>query len=61
MKAKLKMITRVTKTEFETSDGVIHQIPFELDEEPTLEEFQKMYDDWFRILQRKGLIEECKD
>ena len=26
-----KMIVRVTKTEFETDDGVVHQIPFELD------------------------------
>ena len=29
---KPKMITRVTTTEFETDDGVIHDIPFELDE-----------------------------
>lgn len=61
MKVKLKMITRVTKTEFETSDGVIHQMPFELEEVPTIEEFQDLYDDWFRILQRKGLVEECED
>ena len=35
------MITRVTTTEFETDDGVIHDIPFELDEVPTVEEFQR--------------------
>ena len=27
---KPKMITRVTTTEFETDDGVIHDIPFDL-------------------------------
>lgn len=39
MKTKIKMIKRVTKTEFETSDGEVFQIPFELDEVPTVEEF----------------------
>ena len=52
------MITRVTKTEFETDDGVIHDIPFELDEVPTIEEFQKIYDGWFRLFQQKGLIDK---
>jgi hypothetical protein len=56
MKAQLKMITRITKTEFETDDGEIHQIPFELDEIPTVEEFQKIYDEWFRLFQQKGLV-----
>jgi hypothetical protein len=56
MKAQPKMITRITKTEFETDDGEIHQIPFELDEEPTVEEFQKIYDEWFRLFQQKGLV-----
>jgi hypothetical protein len=28
MKQKPKKITRITKTEFETEDGVIHPIPF---------------------------------
>jgi hypothetical protein len=34
---KPKMITRVTKTEFETDDGVIHNIPFELDDPKVIE------------------------
>jgi hypothetical protein len=55
---KPKMITRVTTTEFETDDGVIHDIPFELDEVPTVEEFQRIYDEWFRIFQQKGLIDK---
>lgn len=50
------MITRVTKTEFETSDGEIHQMPFELDVAPTVEEFQEIYDQWVRLFQRKDLI-----
>ena len=57
MKNKIpKMIVRVTKTEFETDDGVIHQIPFELDEVPTTEEFQRIYDVWVRLFQQKGLM-----
>ena len=50
------MIVRVTKTEFETDDGVIYPIPFELDEVPTVEEFQRIYDEWFRLFQQKGLM-----
>ena len=53
---KPKMITRVTTIEFETDDGVIHDIPFELDEVPTVEEFQRIYDEWFRLFQQKGLV-----
>lgn len=50
------MIVRVTKIEFETDDGVIYPIPFELDEVPTVEEFQRIYDEWFRLFQQKGLM-----
>jgi len=60
MKAFNKMIIRVTNTEYETDDGVITQLPFELDYVPSVEEFQKMYDEWFRIFQQKGLIEDGK-
>ena len=58
MKTKIKMIKRITKTEFETSNGEVFQLPFELDEVPTIEEFQEIYDQWFRLLQRKELIDE---
>jgi len=30
---------------------------FELDETPTVEEFQEIYDDWFNVFLEKGLIE----
>lgn len=54
------MIKRITKTEFEIEDGTIYPIPFELEEEPTIEEFQKIYDEWFRLFQQKGLIKDEK-
>lgn len=41
MKKQLKMITRTE---------------FELDEVPTVEEFQKIYDEGFRLFQQKGLV-----
>jgi hypothetical protein len=51
-----KMITRITKTEFETDDGIVHPIPFELETIPSLKEFQGIYDQWFRLFQQKELI-----
>lgn len=51
------MIVNITKTEFETEDGVIHPIPFELEEIPSIEEFQEIYDQWFRLFQQKELLE----
>ena len=38
-------ITKVTKTHFETEDGQVFEHPVELDEIPTVKEFQKIYDD----------------
>lgn len=38
------MVVRVTKTEFELDDGRIFPHPVELDDVPTIEEFQKIYD-----------------
>ena len=53
-----RKIVRITKTEFETEDGTIHPILFELDEIPTLEDFQKIYDEWISVFQEKNIIEE---
>ena len=39
---KMKVI-RVTKTEFELDNGDIYPLPFELDETPTLKEFNEIY------------------
>ena len=40
-----KTIIRLTETEFETDDGAIYPIPFEMETVPTIAEFQKIYDD----------------
>jgi len=44
MEDKKPMVVRVTKTEFELDDGRIFPHPVELDEVPSVEEFQKIYD-----------------
>ena len=57
MNAMNRQIVRVTTTEFETADGTVRPMVFELDETPTVEEFQEIYDDWFNVFLEKGLIE----
>lgn len=44
MKDKKPMVVRVTKEEFELDDGRVFPHVVELDEVPTIEEFQKIYD-----------------
>jgi len=44
MKEKKPMVVRVTKDEFELDDGRIFPHVVELDDVPTIEEFQKIYD-----------------
>jgi hypothetical protein len=44
MEKKKLMVVRVTKEEFELDDGRIFPHVIELDEVPTIEEFQKIYD-----------------
>jgi len=50
---KQARVIRITRTEFELSDGRIYEHPIPLDAEqvPTVEEFQRIYDHW------KGVIE----
>ena len=43
-------VVRVTKTEFELNNGDIFQHTFELDEEITIDEFQKLLDDSKNIM-----------
>ena len=50
MEAKT-MVVRVTSTEFELDNGRIFEMPIELEEVPTLEEFQKVYDQWSKFFQ----------
>ena len=49
-------IVKVTKEYFETEGGKQHPMMFELDEIPTVEEFQEVYDEWVKVFQEKGLI-----
>lgn len=56
MKGKKPMVVRVTKEEFELDDGRIFPHVVELDEIPTVKEFQKIYDkvrDTYKDMLRK--------
>ena len=50
---KRAMVIRVTETEFELEDGRIYQHPVALDDVPTVEEFQGIYDHWYAIFSRE--------
>ena len=51
------MVVRVTKTEFELSDGRIFPMIFDFadDEVPSVEEFQKQYDRWLSLFEKMGI------
>jgi hypothetical protein len=51
------LITKLSKTEFETSDGAIHPILFDLDEDISVAQFQAQYDDWLNVFSERGLLE----
>lgn len=53
MLGKRMKVVRVTKKEFELEDGSIFEHPSELDYTPSISEFQKIYDDWYKILSEK--------
>lgn len=50
-------IIRVSKTDFETDDGAVYPMMFDLDELPTVEEFQSIYDEWLQVFRDKELLE----
>ena len=50
---KKGMVVRETKDEFELSDGRIYPHPIELEEIPSVEEFQEIYDYWRDLLYSK--------
>lgn len=54
------MVVRVTKTEFELSDGRIYPMMFDYtdSEVPTVEEFQKIYDQWRSLFSELKLTGE---
>jgi len=51
MKVQTMRVVRVTKTEFELADGRVYDHPIELEEVPSLEEFQAVYDEWVKKFQ----------
>lgn len=54
------MVVRVTQKEFELSDGRIFPMMFDFqeDEVPTVEEFQKVYDQWRSLFSELKLTEK---
>lgn len=46
-----KKVVRVTLIEFELEDGTVMPHAVELEEVPTLEEFQEYYDNWYTVLE----------
>ncbi len=46
-----RMVVRVTSTEFELDNGRVFEMPFELEEVPSLDDFQRIYDKWSSVLQ----------
>jgi len=51
-------VVRVTRKEFELSNGEIYEHPIELDETPTLSEFKKYYHYWKKILSKDNIFED---
>lgn len=51
-------IVKVSKTEFVLDNGTVCPIPFDLEVEPTVEEFQKTYDYWLHVFREQGLTED---
>lgn len=47
-------VVRVTRTEFELSDGRVYEHPVPLDYDPTPEFFQKIYDFWKAEIEQYG-------
>ena len=50
-------VVRVTESEFELEDGRIYPHLVILDDVPTVEEFQSIYDHWFAVFNQE-FIEE---
>jgi len=51
MRIQQVKVIRVTKTEFELEDGRVYEHPVELDETPSLKDFQAIYDEWVKKFQ----------
>lgn len=51
MQNKWLKVIRVTRTDFELSDGKVYEHPVPLNYDPNVADFQKVYDQW------KGMLE----
>ena len=60
MKVKSMKVVRVTKTEFELESGRIYDHPIELEDVPSLEDFQEVYDEWVKKFQEMFGSEDGK-
>lgn len=60
MKVKSMKVVRVTKTEFELEDGRAYDHPIELEDVPSLEDFQSLYDEWVKKFQEMFGSEDGK-
>lgn len=60
MKVKSMKVVRVTKTEFELEDGRVYDHPIELEDVPSLEDFQSLYDEWVKKFQEMFGSEDGK-
>ena len=47
----MSKVIRVSKNEFELENGIIHILPFEFDEIPSIEDFQILYDNSKNIIE----------
>jgi hypothetical protein len=50
---KKAVVIRVTETEFELEDGRVYPHLVVLDNVPTVEEFQSIYDHWFAVFNQE--------
>ena len=50
---KKAMVVRVTETEFELEDGRVYPHLIVLDDVPTVEEFQGIYDHWRAVFNQE--------
>lgn len=55
----MSKVVKVTKTEFELEDGRVFPHVEPLDEVPTVEEFQAIYDHWSEIVKNEVNLEHA--
>ena len=51
-------VTKLEKNSFTLDDGRIFDFPFEIDELPSLEDFNKLYEEWEEIVSDESKLTE---